>query len=187
MKVNYNGKAYGGTEFNSNDIGSLESLVKNGYNFYVTNDTQTSGTDPWSGMPNNKLEYWAFKDRSDADNFAKVATGNIFNPDSKSSVNRLDDLLSDRQLYAKNAEERRAKDAAAAEKRREYHANLPQWKKVRTQAVRAKNEFEKIKSEYERLKSEYNASLDKLKQAMDAEGIEYSDIESVLSKEFLKK
>lgn len=187
MEVNYNGRAYGGTEFNSNDIGSLETLIKNGYNFYVTNDTQTSGIDPWSGMPNSKLEYWAFKDRSDADRFAEVATGNIFNPGSKSSVNRLDDLLNDRQIFARNAEERRAKDAAAAEKRKEYHANLPQWRKVRTQAIRAKNEFEEIRSEYERLKSEYNASLSRLKQAMDAEGIEYSDIEAVLSKDFLKK
>lgn len=178
---------YGGKEFNGDDLNSIESIIKDGYIFYVTHDTQTSGTDPWSGMPNNHVEFWAFKNREDAEKCANNAVGNIFNPDIKSSVNRLEDLLNDRQQYVKNIEDRRAKDAAAAEKRKAYNANLPQWKKVRTQAVRAKNEFDKIKNEYDRLKSAYDVSLEKLKQAMDAEGIEYSDIESVLNKDFLKK
>lgn len=187
MEVNRNGRAYGGTEFNSNDIESLETLIKNGYNFYVTNDTQTSGTDPWSGMPNNKLEYWAFKDRSDADKFAGVATGNIFSPGSKSSVSRLDDLLNDRQIFARDAEERREKNAAAADKRKEYNNNLPEWRKIRSKAIRAKSDYDQVKAQMNQLKAEYESKLNQLKQSLDAAGIQYSDIELVLSKDFLKK
>lgn len=182
-----NGRAYNGKEFNSNDIDLLNSLIKSGYNFYVTNDTKTSGIDPWSGMPNNHLEYWAFKNKEDADKFANVAVANIFNPSAKNSVNRLDDLYNDRQLLAKNAEKRQAKDAAAAEKRREYNKNLPDWRKIRTQAIKIRNEYNSVKSQMDQLKAELDSKLDQLKQSLDTEGIKYSSIDDVLSKEFLKR
>lgn len=180
-----NGYKYNGREFDDT-IEDLQFFVDNGYKFYVTNDTEGSGTDPWSGMPNNHLEYWAFKDRSDAEEFANVATGNIYNPSAKSSVNNLEDLLNDRKLLAKNIADKVAKDKAAADKRKEYNKNLPEWRKVRTQAIKAKNAYNQIKSQLDQLKLEYDTKLDQLKQSLDAAGIEYSDIESVLSKDFLK-
>lgn len=167
-------------------INELQDLIANGYKFYVANSVEENGTDPQSGMPNSRLDYYAFDNKNEAGDFAANATANIFNPSQKSEVKYLDDLLKSSIKRKEERDVEAERRGRASQKQKDYNANLPQWRKIRTVAVRAKNNLTAITRQMEEAKKEYEAQLARLEQAMNEAGVEYGNIEDVLSKDFLK-
>ena len=73
-----------------------------------------------------------------------------------------------------------------AAKRKETVANMPQWRKVRTSALKAYNYYKQLEDQYKEAEVQFNEVKAKLEKELADAGIKYDSIEQVLSKDFLK-
>ena len=177
-----------GNDFSFDDLNKIRDA---GFAYVVPNWVATGRYDNGpggSGMPVYDREYVAFEDSFDAKRYIKVNKPRRNPYDGNSIVaspDSIDDLILRAEREEKDAEVARAdleksiaKDRERASKNKEYRDNLPSWRKVRSKVL-------PIASAYNNAKREYDNAIKELKAALDAEGISYTNIEDVLSKEFL--
>lgn len=186
MNYLYEGKHQKFSNFNTYDLDSYKQAFDAGYRYAAPEYKQNGGKDPGSGMPLYDTDLHAFETRDDAELY--IDQHDLQQPYSRERANVIDleTKIADLERQEQEKQASIERDNARAAKRQEYNKNLPQWRKVRTQAIKAKNAYDHIVTQMNELKSEYDARMADLKQAMDDAGIQYSNIEDVLSKDFLK-
>jgi hypothetical protein len=146
----------------------FNELYANGYKYTVWGDSHISHVlDPWSGMPSEDHNLYAFTDKKEAEAYAQTQTY-CFNKDIHPDVKIIPEHTETNEEYwervNKEKAERKAKrEAKEAQKAKDAGMTVAEYRKAKAhsaQVKRVKNEIHRLEMELASLKADL-ATLEK--------------------------
>lgn len=140
----------------------FNELYANGYRYHVKGDSHFSHVlDPWSGMPSEDFNRYAFTDKEEAEAYAQSQVY-CFNKDLHPDVNPIAEHTETNEEYwervNKEKEERKAKrEAKEAQKAKDAGMTVAEYRKAKAYAAhvrRVKKQINELENQLEALKSE---------------------------------
>lgn len=140
----------------------FNELYADGYRFTVWGDSHTTEyIDPWSGMPSENHNLYAFTNKAEAEAYAQTQTycyNKDLHPDVKSIAEHTETNEEYWERVNKEKEERKAKrEAKEAQKAKDAGMTVAEYRKAKAYTAhvrRVKKQINELENQLEALKSE---------------------------------